>query len=109
LASVAFRVVPRTRTEQLATLSLCLDPSVWSLAFGRDAPAAANERLELVRAIEAGEELVMTGLVLQELLEGSPGPRDRKQILDRFAALPLLVPDRHDHIGAAGLRNKCRQ
>jgi hypothetical protein len=90
-------------------LSLFVDTSVWSLAFRRDAPAAADERLELVRAIEAGEELVTTGLVLQELLQGFSGPRDRKQILDRFAALPLLVPDRHDHIEAAGLRNKCRQ
>ena len=99
----------RLQGRALATLSLFVDTSVWSLAFRRDAPAAANERLELVRAIEAGEELVTTGLVLQELLQGFSGPRDRKQIFDRFAALPLLVPDRHDHIDAAGLRNKCRQ
>ena len=90
-------------------MSLFVDISVWSLAFRHYAPAAADERLELVRAIEAGEELPTTGLVLQELLQGFSGPRDRKQILDRFAALPLLVPDRHDHIDAAGLRNKCRQ
>ena len=90
-------------------MSLFVDTSVWSLAFRRDAPAAANERLELVRAIEAGEELLTTGLVLQELLQGFSGPRDRKQILDRFAALPLLVPDRRDHIDAADLRNKCRR
>jgi hypothetical protein len=90
-------------------LSLFVDTSVWSLAFRRDAPAAADERLELVRPIEAGEELLTTRLVLQELLQGFSGPRDRKQILDRFAALPLLVPDRHDPIDAAGLRNKCRQ
>jgi hypothetical protein len=31
-------------------------------------PTAAGERRELVRAIEAGEEIVTTGLVLQELL-----------------------------------------
>jgi hypothetical protein len=99
----------RLQGRALATLSLFVDTSVWSLAFRRDAPAAANERLELVRAIEAGEELLTTGLVLQELLQGFSGPRDHKQILDRFAALPLLVPDRHDHIDAAGLRNKCRR
>ena len=50
-----------------------------------------------------------TGLVLQELLQGFSGPRDRRQILDRFAALPLLVPDRRDHVDAADLRNKCRR
>jgi predicted nucleic acid-binding protein len=90
-------------------LSLLVDTSVWSLAFRRDAPASGSERGELVRAIEAGEELVTTGLILQELLQGFSGPRDRVQILDRFAALPLLVPDRRDHVDAAELRNKCRR
>ena len=90
-------------------MSLFVDTSVWSLAFRRDAPASANERRELVRAIEAGEELVTTGLVLQELLQGFSGPRDRRQILDRFAALPVLVPDRREHADAAELKNKCRR
>jgi predicted nucleic acid-binding protein len=90
-------------------LSLFVDTSVWSLAFRRDAPAAANERRGLVRAIEAGEEIVTTGLVLQELLQGFSGLRGRTQILDRFGALPLLVPDRRDHVEAAELRNKCRR
>ena len=90
-------------------MSLFVDTSVWSLAFRREAPAAANERRELVRAIEAGEELVTTGLVLQELLQGFSRPRSRTQILDRFVALPLLVPDRRDHVEAAELRNKCRR
>jgi len=52
---------------------------------------------------------VTTGLVLQELLQGFSGPRNRSQILDRFAALPLLVPDRRDHVEAAELRNTCRR
>ena len=30
-------------------------------------------------------------------------------ILDRFSAVPLLVPDREDHIAAAVLRNRCRR
>jgi predicted nucleic acid-binding protein len=90
-------------------LTLFVDTSVWSLAFRRDAPTAAGERHELVRAIEAGEEIVTTGLVLQELLQGFSGPRDRTQILERLTALPLLIPDRRDHVDAAELRNKCRR
>ena len=50
-----------------------------------------------------------TGLVLQELLQGFSGPRNRKQILERFDALPLLIPDRRDHVDAAELRNRCRR
>jgi len=90
-------------------LTLFVDTSVWSLALRRDAPSPAGEVRELIRAIEAGEMLVTTGLVLQELLQGFSGPRDRSRILDRFTALPMLAPDRADHIEAAELRNKCRR
>jgi predicted nucleic acid-binding protein len=90
-------------------LSLFVDTSVWSLALRRDAPAPAAEVHELLRAIGAGEMLVTTGLVLQELLQGFSGPRARGRIIDRFAALPLLVPDRRDHVEAAELRNRCRR
>lgn len=90
-------------------MSLFVDTSVWSLAFRRDAPSSAPEARVLVRAIEAGEALLTTGIVLQELLQGFSGPRARDRILDRFSALPFLVPDRRDHVDAAELRNRCRR
>jgi predicted nucleic acid-binding protein len=90
-------------------LSLFVDTSVWSLALRRDAPSDAAPVRALVRAIEAGEALLTTGLVLQELLQGFSGPNARAQILQRFSALPLLVPDRDDHIRAADVRNTCRR
>jgi predicted nucleic acid-binding protein len=90
-------------------LSLFVDTSVWSLALRRDAPVSSAAVAALVRAIEHGETLLTTGLVLQELLQGFSGPRSRAQILDRFASVPLLVPDRDDHIRAAELRNHCRR
>lgn len=89
-------------------MSLFVDTSVWSLALRRDAPPALPEIRELTRALEAGATILSTGLVLQELLQGFGGPKDGRLILDRFAALPLLVPDRQDHIDAAALRNRCR-
>jgi predicted nucleic acid-binding protein len=90
-------------------LSLFVDTSVWSLALRRDAPADTAAVRALVRAIDAGEPLLTTGLVLQELLQGFSGPTARAQILERFSALPLLVPDRDDHIRAADVRNACRR
>ena len=90
-------------------MSLFVDTSVWSLALRRDRPVDAPPLRALIGAIEAGEALLTTGLVLQELLQGFSGPKARAQILDRFAAVPLLVPDRQDHIGAADLRNVCRR
>jgi predicted nucleic acid-binding protein len=90
-------------------LSLFVDTSVWSLALRRDAPAAVAQVHALTRAINAGETIVTTGLVLQELLQGFSGPKSRHLIQERFAAVPLLVPDREDHVRAAELRNHCRK
>ncbi len=90
-------------------MTLFVDTSVWSLAFRRDQVSAAPEVRVLRDALEGGETIVVTGLVLQELLQGFAGPKARKDIIDRFAALPLLAPDRQDHIDAAELRNRCRR
>ena len=90
-------------------MSLFVDTSVWSLALRRDRASAAPEVLALVRALEGGDAVVTTGLVLQELLQGFAGPRARRQIIERFSALPLLVPDRQDHVEAAEVRNRCRR
>ena len=90
-------------------MSLFVDTSVWSLAFRRDRQALVPEVDALARAIGGGEIVVTTGLVLQELLQGFSGPRARAQLLERFAALPFLQPDRQDHIDAADLRNHCRR
>jgi predicted nucleic acid-binding protein len=56
-----------------------------------------------------GEGVFTTGLVLQELLQGFHGPNARDAIVERFGALPLLVPDRADQVEAAELRNACRR
>ena len=90
-------------------MSLFVDTSVWSLAFRRDEPSTTPEVQALRRALEGGEIVVTTGLILQELLQGFAGPRARKDIIDRFTALPLLMPERQDHIDAADLRNRCRR
>jgi predicted nucleic acid-binding protein len=90
-------------------LSLLVDTSVWSLVLRRNAPADTAEAARLAEALQAGEAVLTTGLVLQELLQGFAGPRDRDLIVARFAALPLLTPDRRDHIEAAELRNRCRR
>lgn len=90
-------------------MTLLVDTSVWSLALRRDAKTSSPEVDALRGALEGGDSVVTTGLVLQELLQGFSGPRDGRQIIERFSALPLLSPDRQDHIDAAELRNRCRR
>jgi predicted nucleic acid-binding protein len=90
-------------------MSLFVDTSVWSLALRRDVADRGPEVAALTRALERSESLYITGLVLQELLQGFSGPKARQQIIERLAAVPLLVPDRRDHMDAAELRNGCRR
>jgi predicted nucleic acid-binding protein len=90
-------------------VSILVDTSVWSLALRRDSPADLPEVGALAHALETGDLVVTTGLVLQEILQGFSGPQAREAILDRFNALPFLIPDRTDYIDAATLRNECRR
>ncbi|MFT4243043.1 MAG: PIN domain-containing protein [Acidovorax sp.] len=90
-------------------MTLLVDTSVWSLALRRDAQATEPQVHALQDALFGAEVVVTTGLVLQELLQGFIGAKAHSQIIERFSALPLLQPDRDDHIAAAALRNACRQ
>lgn len=86
-----------------------VDTSVWSLAFRRDGEQRAPQTIALRAALEGGDSIFITGIILQELLQGFSGPKARRELLEKFAALPMLVPDRTDHIDAAELRNRCRR
>ncbi len=89
-------------------MNVFVDTSVWSLALRRDAPPELPEVNKLRRSLDTGS-IYCTGLVLQELLQGFTQPKAHQQIITHFSALPLLVPDRDDHIQAAQLRNRCRR
>jgi predicted nucleic acid-binding protein len=90
-------------------MMLMVDTSVWSLALRRDVAGGQPEVRHLERALLGAQPVVTTGLVLQELLQGFSGPKARPLIIDRFAALPLVQPDRKDHVDAATLRTTCRR
>ena len=90
-------------------MTLLVDTSVWSLALRRDVEIGTKEVVALREAIEGSDAVVTTGLVLQELLQGFNGPKDRQAIIDRFGTLPLIQPDRQDHVAAAEVRTVCRR
>lgn len=82
-------------------MTLLVDTSVWSLALRRDAASAEPEVLHLKEALLGADVVVTTGLVVQELLQGFAGPQAMEQIIERFAALPLIQPTREDQVEAA--------
>lgn len=90
-------------------MKVLVDTSVWSLALRRDRSERHPSIEFLAEALQHEGSIFTTGLILQEILQGFNGPKARKQILDRFLSLPLIVPQREDHIVAAELRNDCRR
>ena len=90
-------------------MTLFVDTSVWSLALRRDVAPDVPEVAALKQALASGQAIVSTGLVLQELLQGFRGPKQAAALIERFRSLPMVMPDRQDHVNAATLRNACRR
>ena len=90
-------------------MKVLVDTSVWSLALRRTPAAAAPEVELLARLLQAGDQVATTGIVFQEILQGTRGPRNRERIIQSFRSLPFLNPDRKDHDEAAQLYTACRR
>jgi predicted nucleic acid-binding protein len=90
-------------------VNILVDTSVWSLALRRDSPADCQAVSRLTIALQGGEGVFTAGLILQELLQGFNGPKARRRIVETFASLPLIIPEKRDHIAAADLKVKLRQ
>ena len=88
-------------------MTLLVDTSVGSLALRRDSAGGEPEVEALKDALAGADLVVTTGLVLQELLQGFGGPKAASSIVERFRALPLIFPEREDHVSAAEIRNIC--
>ena len=56
-------------------MDLFVDTSVWSLAWRRDDVPSTPEISALRRALDSGDAIYSTGLVLQELLQGFSRPK----------------------------------
>lgn len=90
-------------------MNVLVDTSVWSLALRRDVPPNIRETQILARCLERQDVLFSTGIIVQELLQGFRGPKQRERLIEHFSSLPLIVPDLSDHIDAATLQTTCRR
>ena len=90
-------------------MSLLVDTNPWSLAFRRDGEQTEPEVAALREALLNAHRVVTTGIVVQELLQGVTGARDRAQLLERLSAIDVVQPDQDDHVEAADQRTGCRR
>ena len=82
------------------------DPDRQSGDQGRHRPSARE--VDALRAgIDRGD-VVLTGLILQEILQGFPSAERTRRLADHLAPFPLLALHRGDYLYAAEIRNKCR-
>jgi predicted nucleic acid-binding protein len=88
-------------------VSVLVDTSVWSLALRRDRPPASREVEALRAAVERGDAC-LTGLILQEVLQGFPSAERSRRLAEHLAPFPLLALHRGDFVYAAEIRNRCR-
>ena len=86
---------------------LLVDTSVWSLALRRRHPVDSPHVVRFREALTAGE-VVLPGIVMQELLQNLSDGRIKDGIVAELGKLPLLVPNRSDHRQAAELYTTCR-
>lgn len=89
-------------------MTLLVDTSVWSLLLRREQSPGVPHVSMLRSALETGERVATTGIILQELLQGAVPPKARKAIAARFGALEYVDARRDDHIAAAELENALR-
>ncbi|OED36475.1 hypothetical protein AB833_28145 [Chromatiales bacterium (ex Bugula neritina AB1)] len=75
----------------------------------RDERPNFSELKILIKKLDSGEEIYSSGAILQELLQGFTGAKAAYAIVERFTAIPMLVPKTSDHIQAAEIRNKSRR
>ena len=66
-------------------MNVLVDTSVWSLAFRRDVPPNIKETQILVRCLERQDVLFSTGIIIQELLQGFRGPKQRERLIEQLA------------------------
>lgn len=86
---------------------LLVDTSVWSLALRRRRPVASPHVDRFRQSLTDGD-VILTGIVMQELLQGMNEGPTKDGVVAELGKLSLLVPERADHRTAAEVYTSCR-
>jgi hypothetical protein len=84
-----------------------VDTSVWSLLFRRAGPAEDPSVRQLTALLDAEEDVVLIGVILQEILQAFRSPAVAQRVEARLRALPLLELERRNFVDAAALKRRC--
>ncbi len=88
-------------------MRVLVDTSVWSLSFRKGGPAKHTVARKLAALLAANENVVLTGLILQEILQAFRPEATFHKAVDRLEPFPLLELGRADYVTAARLHRRC--
>lgn len=88
---------------------MLVDTSVWSLALRKHGPTLHPATDKLAQLLRDGEDLFLTGTILQEVLQAFRAESTFRRMVQQFEPFPLLPVDRSDSIAAARLFRLCAQ
>lgn len=90
-------------------MRVLVDTSVWSLALRRRGPAEHPAVERLSGFLDAGEDLFLTGLILQEILQAFRSEKVADTVAERLEPFPLLLIEAETCRTAARLYRQCRE
>jgi hypothetical protein len=88
-------------------MRVLIDTSVWSLSLRRGGPAKHPTVEKLSALLMSGEDVCLTGLILQEILQAFRSDAAFRQVARRLQPFPLLDLSRADTVAAASLHRRC--
>lgn len=88
-------------------MKVVVDTSVWSLSLRKDKPSNYAVVKKLAMLLEENMDVLIIGVILQEVLQAFRHEKTFKKVLKEFDPLPLLAVNREDYVTAAKLHRRC--
>lgn len=88
-------------------MNVLVDTSVWFSAFRKQGSSDQAAVAKLFLLLEEGENIAVTGTILQEILQGFRGAVARRKVSEQLEAVPLLSLERSDFEAAAAIHRTC--
>jgi len=86
-----------------------VDTSIWSLALRKKGPADHPGVLKLTELLREGEEVLLTGTILQEILQAFRADTTFRRVARYLEPFPLLPLERSDYVAAARIHRDCAE
>lgn len=90
-------------------MKVLVDTSVWSLFWRRGGPSDHPAVKKLAALLEAEEDVAISGVILQEILQAYRQPEARRRVDRLLDPVPLLPLTRSDCEAAAAIHRSCAE